>query len=272
MTGSDGSDGNALAPGWYPDPSGRFELRYHNGVAWTGDVATDGRRYVDPRTGPPGGSPVSDPAPPDATAPQDATASPGANASPTPSPQNGIGVAAMVLGIIALAVGWLPYLFVVGAIAAVLAIVFGWIGLRRARTTAGPTGPSVTGLITGVTGIAAVALGAVLTVVVTDALDDFENPEPHTIDITSCDVDDGSARVAGLLTNTGDSTGSYSIELAFVRPATDNAQRSGRVDVDDLGPGDSTTFELVRAVQLDDVECRVVSVDGPLPFGLDLGL
>ena len=28
--------------GWYPDPTGRFEYRYHNGAAWTADVV-DGR-------------------------------------------------------------------------------------------------------------------------------------------------------------------------------------------------------------------------------------
>ena len=35
-------------PGWYPDPSGRFEFRFHNGSLWTADVSTNGQRYVDP--------------------------------------------------------------------------------------------------------------------------------------------------------------------------------------------------------------------------------
>lgn len=33
---------------WYKDPSGRFELRYWNGTAWTEHVATGGRQSVDP--------------------------------------------------------------------------------------------------------------------------------------------------------------------------------------------------------------------------------
>ena len=33
--------------GWYPDPAGRFELRFHNGEVWTADVASGGRRFVD---------------------------------------------------------------------------------------------------------------------------------------------------------------------------------------------------------------------------------
>ena len=33
---------------WYKDPSGRYELRYWNGTAWTEHVARDGRQFTDP--------------------------------------------------------------------------------------------------------------------------------------------------------------------------------------------------------------------------------
>jgi len=32
---------------WYKDPSGRFELRYWNGSAWTEHVATGGTQSTD---------------------------------------------------------------------------------------------------------------------------------------------------------------------------------------------------------------------------------
>lgn len=35
-------------PGWYPDPFGRFEHRYWDGVGWTEHVGGGGRQYVDP--------------------------------------------------------------------------------------------------------------------------------------------------------------------------------------------------------------------------------
>jgi uncharacterized protein YxjI len=35
---------------WYPDPSGRHEYRYWNGVAWTDDVASHGRQGKDANT------------------------------------------------------------------------------------------------------------------------------------------------------------------------------------------------------------------------------
>jgi len=38
-----------LAPGaWHPDPLGRHELRYWNGVAWTQYVSDDGAQSLDP--------------------------------------------------------------------------------------------------------------------------------------------------------------------------------------------------------------------------------
>jgi hypothetical protein len=38
----------AVPAAWYKDPSGRYELRYWNGTAWTEHVARDGRQFTDP--------------------------------------------------------------------------------------------------------------------------------------------------------------------------------------------------------------------------------
>jgi hypothetical protein len=34
--------------GWYPDPSGRYELRYWDGTQWTEHVARQGQQFTDP--------------------------------------------------------------------------------------------------------------------------------------------------------------------------------------------------------------------------------
>ena len=49
-TGSTASSvGDAVAPAaWYPEPSGRFELRYWNGSAWTEHVSRSGQQFTDP--------------------------------------------------------------------------------------------------------------------------------------------------------------------------------------------------------------------------------
>jgi len=35
-------------PGWHPDPSGRFEARYFDGIRWTEHVTRDGTPGIDP--------------------------------------------------------------------------------------------------------------------------------------------------------------------------------------------------------------------------------
>ena len=40
-------------PGWYPDPFGRFQVRYWDGDAWTANVSTNGQTAVDAPTGAP---------------------------------------------------------------------------------------------------------------------------------------------------------------------------------------------------------------------------
>ena len=43
------SVGDAVAPAaWYPDPSGRYELRYWDGAQWTEHVARAGSQFTDP--------------------------------------------------------------------------------------------------------------------------------------------------------------------------------------------------------------------------------
>jgi hypothetical protein len=37
----------AVPAGWYSDPSGRYELRYWDGLAWTEHVARNGQQYTD---------------------------------------------------------------------------------------------------------------------------------------------------------------------------------------------------------------------------------
>jgi len=42
--------GSSIPAQWYPDPSGRHQLRYWNGSSWTGDVADQGVTSMDPVT------------------------------------------------------------------------------------------------------------------------------------------------------------------------------------------------------------------------------
>ena len=248
-----GTQGNA---GWHPDPASRFELRYHNGRAWTADVSTNGERFVDPA-----GSRPNAPT----AAPQTQTA------SSTPVGQNPIATASMVLGIISIGIGWMPVIVALGLVAALLAIVFGITGRRRAKTAGVGAGFATTGLITGTVGLLACVGGVLFTMSLLQAVDEFENPAPHDAAITSCARSGDEVIARGTLTNTSDSTSTYTVRVFFVRPGTDNARHQANVVIDDVAPGQTKTFETTRNVGELDLECIVGAVRGPLPYGVDPG-
>jgi len=47
-TGTANASVPSVPANWYKDPSGRFEMRYWNGTAWTEHVATAGKQSIDP--------------------------------------------------------------------------------------------------------------------------------------------------------------------------------------------------------------------------------
>lgn len=227
-----------VTTGWQPDPTGRHEFRYHNGSAWTADVSDGGQRFVDPLI---------------------------------PTRQRNVpATVSLVFGAVSLALSPLPFVFVVGGLAAVSALVLGWVGLKRSRPTGLGRSRAIAGLLTGGTGLLAVGLGVFLTVELSDAVDLYENPGEFEVGEVAC-TSDGSAWTAeGTIENRSDEQRSYLLTVEFVRSGTDNAQVRTRVEVNDVAAGTSATFEVRRQVQLDEVECRVTDVDGPAPFGIDV--
>jgi len=248
---------SGVRPGWYADPLRRFELRYFNGSAWTADVSDGGDRFVDPQgveVGAGGPSPYAGVVP----------TSTGGQSTNSPA------TAAMVLGIIAVTIAWLPFIVVLGVIAAVLALAFGTVGVRRARPDGVGRSRAVVGLVTGTSALLVAALGVFLTVIVVDVYDTYLNPVPNETAITSCEVVGSRATATGSLTNLGDEAADFTVLVGFVRSGTDNANRTSRVVLDGVGPGESAEFEAERQVDLDEVDCIVIEVTGPLPFGLEL--
>lgn len=237
-------------PGWYPDPSGRFEFRFHNGSIWTADVSTSGQRYVDPL-----GAAPSTPRP---------------SFTGQPAARNGLALASMILGIVALSIAWIPFVVVLGAVCAVLAVVLGVVALRRARHTAHGKGFAIAGLVTGLLASALCVVGVVFSFAVVRAVDRFDNPAANRVSVTSCELDGSTVTVVGAIENLDEVEADFTVQIAFTRPGTDNPHRSGRAFVDDVAPGESASFELSRQIGLDEVDCVVTDVTGPLPFGLEI--
>jgi hypothetical protein len=235
------------AAGWYADPTGRYEHRYYNGRTWTADVSSGGERFVDQLGLAP--TPAGNPAVPTGST-------------------SGIGTAAMVLGIIAITISWMPFVVVLGVIAALLAIVFGSIGLRRSARTGSSRSAAVVGLATGASALVAAVIGVLLSMAVLDAYDSYVHPQPNETTVSDCSQSGSRATMKGTLTNTGDRTADYSVLVGFVRPGTDNAHRSTRITLDQVEPGATTDFEAQSQVDLDAVDCVILEVNGPLPFGV----
>jgi hypothetical protein len=239
------SDQGAVPPGWYPDPGGRFEHRYFNGVAWTGDVSIDGRRYVD-----------------DGSAPL---------AASTEAPTRRATVA-MVVGIVAATVAWMPMFFVVGVAGGITAIALGRSVRRRARRGSARTFATV-GVVAGAAALLLSIVGTWFTVAVYRAVDAYQRPARHATEISHCAVDGGVATMRGTVTNLDDHRAGFTLRVEFTRPGTIRTLASATDEIGDVEAGASTTFEIRRVLSSssDEVDCGIARVDGPLPFGLDIG-
>jgi hypothetical protein len=235
------------APGWHPDPLHRYELRYHNGRSWTADVAVGGERFVDPL----GAGPTPMPPPGYALGPRE----PSTRAS-------GWAIAALVLGVCAVAVAWLPFVFVAGVVAGILAIVFGLLGRREARRGRGGRGMATAGLLLGPLALGLAGLGFWLSTQVLDLL----SPGDYTLVEEACEVDGSFARLEGTIRNDSDRTRSYAIAVRFLFIGTRNVIAGDTVTVRGVAPGETAPWTARARVQADAVECEVLGVSGALSF------
>jgi len=260
-----------FAAAWYPDPTRRFEFRYHNGQAWTGDVSVDGNRFLDPLP----------------SGPRPATVFAG---GPVPAPgfvglpfqrreSIAAAMAALVLGICSVLLGWVPFLCILSGIGAVVGLVLGITTLRRdaSRRRDGIEnsrghGFAIAGVVLAPIGLAVTVVGLWLTAVTLREVNEFTNVGAHHTEIVSCRVSDGLATAVGTITNDSRSTRSYHLNVDFNRPGTSVRLNSGDVSVDDVAPDESATWTVTESVnvsgedfELDD--CEVHDVTGPVPFG-----
>lgn len=233
-----------LVSGWYPDPTGRFEYRYHNDARWTGDVATNGQRFVDPLPAP--GTPRS----PVAGAGQG-------------NQGNGFAVASMVCGIVALVIAWIPFVGIIGLITAVVGLGLSVPAMRRSRPTGARRGIAIAGVVTSSIGVALGALGIALSVYLVRAIDRFEDPGPHDATVTSCREDGRSVVAEGRITNRSDSTRDYSVHVRL-GPGIREWVRVG-----DVPAGGTGEFSAREVGSLSADECEILRVRGPVPFDLD---
>ncbi len=223
-----------MQAGWYPDPVGDHEFRYHNGLDWTGDVADDGVRHV--------------------------TTVPARSGSRFPrrnDPRSA--TVAMVFGITAMLLGIVPFVCVIAAVFGVVAIV---VGARRMRFESA-RGAATAGIVTGSIGVVLSIGGLWLTTVVLGAVADFENPGPYEIELVSCEQSAAGTRATGWITNLDDRDRSYTISVAL------NDTVGADALLEDVPAGERREFRAEENLRLDDVDCSIGDVTGPRPFGIE---
>lgn len=234
------TDGHPPA-GWFPDPLGRYDHRWFNGRTWTADVSTDGSRLVDPLGTTPGRASTTD---------RGATT-------------------ALVCGLIGVAIAWIPLAVLVGTVLGVVAVVTGLKGTRSARDAGRPGGRAAAGLVLGVTALLVSIIGWILTVGLFREVMTFVEPGPRLVDDVTCEVEEGTANVAGTITNLDDDTRSYTV---FVTVADGRRGGPSRyAEVTEVTVGDTAPWTIrVDGVDLPDGACDVdVVVNGPFPWGIE---
>jgi hypothetical protein len=247
--------------GWFPDPHGRFEFRYYNGTQWTADVSVGGRRFVDQGGQVPfqhGWVPATE------SAPQG----------------KAMALTAFIVGLVSLLIAWIPFLFVLGFIGAVVAFVFGVLGVRHAGRHDGlGRGFSVTGIVLSIAALLLCVVGFVFTRAVMREVGDFLDPGRYETSIDKCVTEGATAETTanapvvmsrlvtmeGSITNKDTETHGYTITIDYL---VDGVRSAGdTVTVDPVAPGDAGHFEATAFVSTAvPVECKVVEVFGPTPF------
>ena len=138
--------------GWYPDPAGDTSLvRYWDGQAWTAQTQP---MVNSEQMGNMGTPPVT----PQAVYAPGQTATPYATEQPAKD-RKGFALAALILGIVAVAISCLNFLDIPIAI---LAIIFGILGLKSSKR-----GMALAGLILGAAGLI-IAIVVIIIAAVTD--------------------------------------------------------------------------------------------------------
>lgn len=181
----------------------------------------------------------------------------------TTTATNGVAIAALVAGILSLVC--------LGPIAGVVAVILGFIGIKKADDAGNGRGTSMVGIVLGVVGSIAWIAIAVLVVFAADEageeLDDLTgvaDAADYELVEESCEVDDvGIVTFSGTIENTSTTEKGFTVHTEIADADTGRVLDSGSVTKDDIQPGAVERWGVITTgVDEDaDLECRVTSVN-----------
>lgn len=165
----------------------------------------------------------------------------------------------MVFGIISMSIGWIPFVCFVAICFGLVGVV---IGVRR-RSIEPARGAATVGIVTGVVGLLLSGVGIWFSLSIMSAVADFENPGPHEVELTECGEVEGTTRATGEITNLDDRERSYTIEIAL------DENTAVEAVVSDVPAGEQRAFSVDEDLRFAELDCSILDVNGPRPFGLD---
>lgn len=217
---------------------------------------------------PPPAPPGSTPPPPPPPAPPTPPSSPVPPAGGAPSPNNGLAIAALVLGILTFVC--------LGPIAGVLAIIFGFLGLKKANEMGGTgKGMSIAGIVLGLVGTIASILFLVFVVFavgqasdsISDSVKNWSGEataSDYNVTVEKCAVDEtfGSPEMTIKVTNKTSGEKNYIFNYEF-RSGSGTLIDSGSSFPETIPPNRSKLVEIssFEDVTSPSVKCEITSVE-----------
>jgi len=179
----------------------------------------------------------------------------------------GMAVAAFVVGIVSVALAWVPFVFVLAAVGAVLAFVFGIYGVRSAARQEGHgRGYALWGIALSIVAIALCTVGFLFTRVVVRQVNEYLSPGPNQVSIERCEM----SQETGLLmraTIQNQDVKAHGYEVTVKYRFSDGTSTSEVVTVPTVAPGSAADFTShVTIVKAGGVQCEITNVYGPAPF------
>jgi len=178
-------------------------------------------------------------------------------------------ITAFVLGLCGVVLGWIPFIFVIAAGAAIGAIVFGILGLRSARRHDGHGRRfAITGLVLAPFALAVCVGGFFITRTVVREFREFIDPGPHELVADQpCTLVDGRATLHGTIHNLDDHAHDYRIVVKFTGSGGDSSDDTETVK--GVAVDATAAWSASAVVAGTSVSCAVTDVFGPLPFEFD---
>jgi hypothetical protein len=230
-------ESRATKPGWYPDPQGRFDQRYFDGLQWKSAVTIKGHRYID-----------------------STFAESQVDGRPLRRPRRMATASPVVAGVGAV-IGWMPFGYALGIAAAVAAVVLAIFGLRISQRNDGyGRGLCIAGLALVPIALGASSVGLSLSRIVDRDVTYFNDPGPVELVVQSCSTDGSRSTLRGTIRNADDKVHDYRIIVELDNGLT---KPTPTVTIEGLSPGATAPF-VASAPQIGvRVKCHINDVLGP---------